>query len=279
MHNIKDIEKFAYEIRKVALKGIHNAGSGHPGGSFSGAEIIAALYSGIMRIDPQNPTWPDRDRFVLSKGHAGPLLFAALGSRGFFPLEECDNIRSITSKLQCTPSLTIEGCDMSAGSLGQGLSAAVGMALAGKADNRDYKVYTLMGDGEQNEGQIWEAVMTAAHYKLDNMVAFVDRNRVQMCGTVEEIMDTGDIGSKYEAFGWNVIEIDGHDVKQIVEAIEKADSVKGKPTAIIAYTTKGKGVSYMEGKYQWHGKAPGDEEYEIAIKELDDAIDRIGGKN
>lgn len=277
MKSVKDIKLMALNMRRQTLKGIHKVGSGHPGGCFSCAEIIAALYSGVMRIDPKNPKWSDRDRFVLSKGHAGPLLYTALAFNGFFPLEETENIRGITSKLQATPKPNVEGCDASAGSLGQGLSTAVGMALAGKADKKDYKVYALMGDGEQGEGQIWEAVMTAAHYRLNNLIGIVDQNRVQMCGTVEEILDTGDIGTKYEAFGWNVIRIDGHDVSQILAAFEKAAKVTDKPTAIIAETIKGKGVSFMEGKYQWHGGAPNDEEYEIAIKEIDAAIERVGG--
>jgi len=278
MDNIREIEKLAYKMRKDTLRGIYNAGSGHPGGNFSCAEIIATLYSGIMRVDPKNPKWQDRDRLVLSKGHAGPILFTALASNGFFPMKECENIRSITSKLQCTPSLKVEGCDASAGSLGQGLSTAVGMALAGKADNKDYRVFVLMGDGEQDEGQIWEAVMAAAHHKLDNLIGIVDNNQVQMCGTIKDILDTGDLGNKYAAFGWNVIRIDGHDVKQIKEAIEAADKEKSKPTIIIATTVKGKGVSYMEGKYQWHGAAPNEEEYKIAMGELDNVINALGGE-
>jgi len=278
MESINEIEKLAYKMRRETMRGIHNAGSGHPGGCFSCAEIIATLYSGIMKIDPKNPKWPDRDRFVLSKGHAGPILFTALAYSGFFPLKECENIRSLTGKLQCTPSPKVEGCDASSGSLGQGLSTAVGMALAGKADKKDYRVFILMGDGEQNEGQIWEAVMAAAHHKLNNLIGFIDNNEVQMCGTLKDILDTGDLGNKYAAFGWNVIRIDGHDVKQIKDAIEAAGKEKSRPTIIIAKTVKGKGVSYMEGKYQWHGASPTEEDTRIAMRELDDAINALGGE-
>jgi transketolase len=263
----------AVKIRKYGLEAIQAANSGHIGGSFSIAEILAVLYFDKMRIDTKNPRMPGRDRFVLSKGHCTPAAYAALAMRGFFPLEDLKTFRRIDSYLSGHIEMKhIPGVDMSAGSLGQGLSVAVGMALAGKLDKLDYKVYAITGDGEMQEGQIWEASMAAGHYKLDNLRLFVDNNRLQLDGPVEKIMSIYPLEDKFLAFGWNVLTIDGHDVGQISGALEDADKLEGKPTAIIAKTVKGKGVSVFENNVKFHGGRPSPEEYVKAYGELDAQI-------
>ena len=269
----------AANIRKMAIDAIHSAKSGHPGGSLSAADILAYLYMSEMNIDPKNPTDPNRDRFVLSKGHAAPGLYGALAERGFIPKEDITTLRKADSYLQGHPDMKgIPGVDMSTGSLGQGISAACGIALAGKLDNKDYRVYTILGDGECEEGQVWEAAMFAAHYKLDNLTAFLDFNGLQIDGDVRKVMNPTPFDKKFEAFNWNVIIIDGHDFEQIANAIEAAKACKGKPTMIIANTIKGKGVSYMENQAGWHGNAPSDEQYEIAKAELEQYIKSLGGE-
>lgn len=256
-------------IRRNIVSMIHAAQSGHPGGSLSAAEILASLYFGIMRVDPQNPQWEERDRFVLCKGHAAPVLYATLAERGFFPVEELSTLRRINSRLQGHPDMKgIPGVDMSTGSLGQGLSSANGMALAAKLDGKAWRVYALMGDGEQQEGQVWEAAMAAAHYKLDNVTAFVDFNGLQIDGCIDKVMSPLPLVDKWKAFGWHVISIDGHDVAAIIRAVAEAKETKGKPTVIIANTIKGKGVCAMENIADWHGKAPNQAELDTALKEL-----------
>lgn len=259
----------ARTLRKHIVKMITAAGSGHPGGSLSAVEIVTALYFRVMRVDPARPLWPDRDRFVLSKGHAAPLLYAALAERGFFSKDELLTLRRLGSRLQGHPDMKrTPGLDMSTGSLGQGLSTAVGMALAGKLDNRPYRVYVLTGDGETEEGQLWEAAMAAAHYRLDNLTVFVDHNRLQIDGPISEVMSPESIAEKFSAFNWNVIGIDGHDFGQIIDAVNSAASAVGRPTAIIAETVKGRGVSFMEGEADWHGKAPKSDQLKQALREL-----------
>lgn len=266
----KELLRTAYEIRKGAIKAVYGAASGHPGGSLSIAEILAYLYFEEMNIDPADPKKEDRDRFVLSKGHAAPGLYAALALRGFFPAEELDNLRQIDSILQGHPDMKhIPGIDMSTGSLGLGISAACGMALAAKYRKQDYRVWSIIGDGESEEGQVWEAAMFAAHYKLDNLAIFVDWNGLQIDGAVSDVMNPTPLDEKFRAFGWNVISIDAHDLNSIEAAAELAKATKGKPTAIIAKSVKGKGVSYMENEVSWHGAAPKTEQYEIAVAELD----------
>lgn len=266
----------AYKARKHAITGIYNAASGHPGGSLSIADILAVLYFEKMNIDPENPQMADRDRFVLSKGHCAPALYGILAERGYFPAELCADLRKTDSIMQGHPDMKgIPGVDMSTGSLGQGISAANGMALSAKLDNKDYKVYTILGDGEIEEGQVWEAAMFAAHYKLDNLVAFLDNNGLQIDGNIADVMNSNPIDKKFEAFNWNVITIDAHDYDQIRAAIDKAHATKGKPTIIIAKSIKGKGVSFMENQAAWHGSAPNAEQYEQAIKELDEAISQL----
>ncbi len=268
----------AANIRKMALEAIHSAKAGHPGGSLSAADILTYLYMSEMNIDPKNPKDPNRDRFVLSKGHAAPGLYGALAERGFIPKEDITTFRHAESYLQGHPDMKgVPGVDMSTGSLGQGISAACGIALAGKLDNKDYRVYTILGDGECEEGQVWEAAMFAAHYKLDNLTAFLDFNGLQIDGDIRKVMNPTPFDKKFEAFNWNVITIDGHDFEQIANAIEAAKACKDKPTIIIANTVKGKGVSYMENQAGWHGNAPNDEQYEIAIRELDQYIESLGG--
>lgn len=264
-----NLEKKGYEIRKLALEGIYNAGSGHPGGSLSEADILAVLYFDEMNLTDND----NRDRFVLSKGHACPGLYAALAIKGFFDKNEMKNLRQIDSFLEGHPSMhKVPGIDMSTGSLGQGLSVSNGMALAGKLDDKYYRVYAIIGDGEIEEGQIWEAAMTSAHYKLDNLCVFLDRNGLQIDGKTKDVMNSDSAIEKFKAFGWNVLEIDGHNISEIKDALKKAKETKGKPTMIVANTIKGKGVSYMENDYTWHGKAPNDEEYKKAIMELDNII-------
>ena len=263
------LEKKANNIRIGIIEGVYSAGCGHPGGSLSIADIMAYLYFDKMKVDEKNPKWEGRDRFVLSKGHTAPALYATLAERGFFPKEELKTLRKTESRLQGHPDMkNIPGVDMTTGSLGLGFSAACGMALSGKISDKDYRVYTIVGDGESEEGQVWEAAMFAAHYKLDNLCLFLDSNGLQIDGPVTEVMNPTPHDEKFRAFGWNVIVIDGHDFDEIENALEAAEKCKGKPTAIIAKTTKGKGVSYMENAVEWHGAAPKEEQYKIAIKEL-----------
>jgi transketolase len=248
--------------RLLALQCVYEAASGHPGGSMSCMDVLTVLYFGIMRIDPEDPQAPNRDRFVLSKGHCTPALYSVLAMRGFFPEEELHKFRSIHDHYSGHPDMVhVRGVDMSTGSLGQGISAAVGMALAGKMDGKSYRVYTILGDGEIEEGQTWEAAMSAAKYKLDNLCAVVDVNGLQIDGKTSDVMPSEPLDKKYEAFGWHVIKIDGHDYTAIVDAFHEAETVKGKPTVILAKTVKGKGISYMENNAGWHGKAPSAEEY------------------
>jgi transketolase len=259
----------ACKIRKHIVEMLTEAKSGHPGGSLSSAEILTVLYFDEMRINTEDIHWADRDRFVLSKGHAAPVLYATLAERGYFPVEELMKLRKTGAMLQGHPDMKgTPGVDMSTGSLGQGLSVANGMALAGKLDKKDYRVYALLGDGELEEGQIWEAAMGAAHYKLDNLTAFVDHNKLQIDGPVAAIMNPEPIADKFKAFGWNVLAIDGHDMAQIKDAIEKAKQTKGMPTVIVAETVKGKGVSFMENQVGWHGTAPNREQCNSALCEL-----------
>ena len=259
----------ARKIRIGIIEGTHAAKSGHPGGSLSIADIMAYLYFEEMNIDPQNPSMENRDRFVLSKGHCAPALYAALANRGFFPVEELTTLRKIGSRLQGHPDMTLTpGVDMSAGSLGLGISSAAGMALAAKIDGKPYRVYTAVGDGESEEGQVWEACMFAAHYKLDNLCVIIDWNGLQIDGPVAEVMNPTPHDEKFRAFGWHVISINAHDFSEIEAALNEAKTVKGKPTAIIMKSTKGKGVSYMENKCEWHGQAPKTDLYEVAIADL-----------
>ena len=265
----QQLAKIAARIRLDILDQTHAAGSGHPGGSLSIADIITYLYFCEMRVDPQNPKCPTRDRFVLSKGHTAPALYGALAEKGFFAREELLGLRKIHSFLQGHPDMKgTPGVDMSPGSLGLGVSTACGMALAAKIDGLDYRTYTMLGDGESEEGQVWEAMMFAAHYKLDNLVVMIDWNGLQIDGPVTEIMNPTPHDKKLEAFGFHVMVVDGHDFDEIEKAFEKAKTVKGKPTAIIFKTTKGKGVSFMENKVDWHGVAPNDEQYEKAVAEI-----------
>ena len=271
MNNL-ELEKMANEIRKDIVTAVHSAKSGHPGGSLSSADIFTYLYFEEMNVDPANPKWEDRDRFVLSKGHVAPGLYSTLAEKGYFPKEDLKTLRHTGSYLQGHPDMKhIPGIDMSSGSLGQGVSVAVGMAAAGKYDKKDYRVYTLTGDGEIQEGQIWEAAMWAGHRKLDNLVVIVHNNNLQIDGSVEDVCSPYPIDKKFEAFNFHVINIDGNDFDQIRAAFKEARETKGMPTAIIAKTVKGKGVSFMENAAGWHGKAPNDEEYEIAMADLEKA--------
>jgi transketolase len=266
LNNLKNI---AAKIRLGALEGVHAAASGHPGGSLSIADIMAYLYFEEMNVKADDPKWADRDRFVLSKGHTAPALYATLALKGFFPESELATLRQVDSFLQGHPDMKgTPGVDMSTGSLGLGISTACGMALAAKIDGKDYRTYTIVGDGESEEGQVWEAAMFAAHYKLDNLCVIIDWNGLQIDGTVEEVMNPTPHDKKLEAFGFHVISIDGHDFDQIEAAFAEAKATKGKPTAIIAKTVKGKGVSYMENQVGWHGSAPNDEQYEKAVAEI-----------
>ena len=270
--NKLELMKTANEIRKGIVTALHSAKAGHPGGSLSATEIFTYLYFEEMNVDPKNPKKADRDRFVLSKGHTAPGLYSTLAQKGLFPKEDLVTLRHTGSYLQGHPDMKhIPGVDMSSGSLGQGISAAVGMAIAGKLDNADYRVYTLLGDGEIQEGQVWEASMLAAHRKLDNLVVIVDNNNLQIDGEITEVNSPYPIDKKFEAFNFHVINIDGNDFDQIDAAFKEAKTVKGQPTAIIAKTVKGKGVSFMENQVGWHGKAPNDEEYKIAMEELEKA--------
>ena len=270
--NKLELMKTANEIRKGIVTALHSAKAGHPGGSLSATEIFTYLYFEEMNVDPKDPKKADRDRFVLSKGHTAPGLYSTLAQKGFFPKEDLVTLRHTGSYLQGHPDMKhIPGVDMSSGSLGQGISAAVGMEIAGKLDNADYRVYTLLGDGEIQEGQVWEASMLAAHRKLDNLVVIVDNNNLQIDGAITEVNSPYPIDKKFEAFNFHVINIDGNDFDQIDAAFKEAKTVKGQPTAIIAKTVKGKGVSFMENQVGWHGKAPNDEEYKIAMEELEKA--------
>ena len=256
-------------LRIEVVKMIHRAGSGHPGGSLSAAEIVTALYFHQLRIDPAHPDWPERDRFILSKGHAAPLLYAALAHRGFFPREELATLRQIDSRLQGHPDrLRTPGVEMTAGVLGHGLSIGVGLALAGRLDGASYRTYVLLGDGEIQAGVIWEGAMAAAKYQLDQLTAILDYNGVQLDGPVHEIMPLQPVADKWRAFDWHVIQIDGHNMGQILDALGEVQNIHGRPTIIVAHTTKGKGVSYMENRSAWHGRAPSDEELRIALAEL-----------
>ena len=267
--NIEDLKQKAKEIRKDIIEEVYNAKSGHPGGSLSIADIMAVLYFNELRIDEKNPRWEDRDRVVLSKGHCSPALYAALAERGFFSKETLKSFRKIDSNLQGHPDLNkVQGVDMTSGSLGQGLSVANGMAISAKMDNKDYRVYVILGDGEIEEGQVWEAAMTANKYKLDNLCVIVDNNNLQIDGTIEEVMSSYPIDEKFKSFGFNVLNIDGNNIEEIINAFESAKKTKDKPTCIIAKTIKGKGISFMEDKAEWHGKAPNEEQYNEAMKSL-----------
>jgi transketolase len=264
-----ELAERARKIRGHIIRMLASSGSGHPGGSLSAADILSVLYFHRMKIDPKAPQCPDRDRFVLSKGHAAPVIYAALAEAGFFPQDKLASLRKFGSILQGHPDMKkVPGVDMSTGSLGQGLSAANGMALAGKLDKKDYRVYVLIGDGETEEGQIWEAAMTSVHYKLDNLTAFLDYNHLQIDGTIEDVKSNTNPVGKFTAFGWHVLEVDGHDPDAIDRAIGEALTVKGKPTMIVAHTVKGKGVSFMENQAGWHGTAPKPEEAAKALMEL-----------
>ncbi len=273
---LQELSRLATRIRIGVIESTHAAGAGHPGGSLSIADIMAYLYFEEMNVDPAKEKDADRDRFVLSKGHTAPALYSALALKGFFPFEELKTLRQHDSRLQGHPDMKgIPGVDMSTGSLGMGISAACGMALAAKLDNKDYRVYTVIGDGESEEGQVWEASMFANHYKLDNLCVILDYNKLQIDGPVAEVIGPAPFEPKLEAFGYNVIAIDGHDFDQIEDAFKKARECKGRPTAIVAYTTKGKGVSFMEDKVNWHGSAPKDPDYEIAMNELNARLDEL----
>ena len=279
MENL-ELQKMANEVRKGIVTAVHGAKAGHPGGSLSAADIFTYLYFEEMNIDPKDPKKADRDRFVLSKGHTAPGLYSVLANRGYFPVADLPTLRHLGSYLQGHPCMQeTPGVDMSSGSLGQGISAAVGMALAGKMDNKDYRVYTLLGDGEIQEGQVWEASMFAGHRKLDNLVVIVDNNGLQIDGKIDDVCSPYPIDKKFEAFNFHVINIDGNDFDQIRAAFKEARTTKGMPTAIIAKTVKGKGVSYMENNAGWHGKAPNDDEYKIAMDDLEKIAKELGGAN
>lgn len=274
-----ELSIIANKVRKHALTGVHSAQSGHPGGSLSIADVLTLLYFEVMKNDPKNPKDADRDRFVLSKGHTAPALYGTLAERGYFPTEDIVGLRHIDSYLQGHPDMTkVPGVDMSTGSLGQGVSTACGMALAAKLDKKDYRVYSILGDGELEEGQVWEAAMFAAHYKLDNLTIFVDNNGLQIDGDITKVMNPTPIDAKFEAFGWNVIIADAHNYNELMDAINAAKACKDKPTAVIMKSVKGKNVSFMENNAGWHGAAPNDEQYAQAIAELDEKIAELEAK-
>ena len=278
--NKLELQKTANEVRKGIVTAVHGAKAGHPGGSLSAADIFTYLYFEEMNIDPKDPKKADRDRFVLSKGHTAPGLYSALANRGYFPVEDLPTLRHLGSYLQGHPCMQeTPGVDMSSGSLGQGISSAVGMALAAKLDNKSYRTYTLLGDGEIHEGQVWEAAMFAGHRKLDNLVVIVDNNGLQIDGKIDDVCSPYPIDKKFEAFNFHVINIDGNDFDQIDAAFKEAKATKGMPTAIIAKTVKGKGVSFMENNAGWHGKAPNDEEYATAMADLEKIGKELGGAN
>ncbi len=267
--NVEELQKISKEIRKGIIEAVYSNKSGHPGGSLSIADIMTVLYFKEMDIDPRNPKDQNRDRLVLSKGHCAPALYSALSNRGFFDTQELQTLRNIESRLQGHPDMKkIAGVDMTTGSLGQGLSSANGMAIAGKLDKKDYRVYCILGDGEIEEGQIWEAAMASNKYKLDNLCVIVDNNNLQIDGTIEEVMSSYPIDEKFRSFGFQIINIDGHNIQEIIDAFDVAKNIKDKPTCIIAKTVKGKGVSFMENKAEWHGKAPNEEQYRQAMEEL-----------
>ena len=267
--SLPEMAVVAKRLRRHIISMIGKAGSGHPGGSLSAVEIVTALYFGCLRHNPEDPCWSDRDRFILSKGHAAPVLYAVLAECGYFPLEELSTLRQLDSRLQGhTDCRLTAGVEMSAGSLGQGVSFAIGVALAGRLNQQQYRVYVLLGDGECDEGQVWEAAMAAAHFKLDNLVAIVDNNGLQIDGWNRDVMNLAPFGEKWQAFGWQVIEVDGHELPSLIDAFGRAKLIKGQPTVIIAHTVKGKGVSFMENNPDFHGKAPTAVEVEIALKEL-----------
>lgn len=266
---LQELENKARSIRAEIIEMLAEAGSGHPGGSLSAVEIVTALYFHVMRIRPEEPDWPERDRFVLSKGHAAPLLYAALAEKGFFPKDELLTLRKLGSRLQGHPAYgKLPGVEASTGSLGQGLSIGLGMALAGKIDKRSYRVYVLLGDGESEEGQIWEAAMAAAHYRADNLTAILDYNGLQIDGPIADVLSPLPFPEKWRSFGWEVRDVDGHDFEELLDAFEWAKGVRGRPSVIIAKTVKGKGVSFMENAVDWHGKAPSKEQAEQAIAEI-----------
>lgn len=270
---VTELSIIANKVRKNALTAVYNAASGHPGGSLSIADVLTLLYFEVMNVDPKNPKMENRDRFVLSKGHTAPALYGVLAERGFIPVEDVATFRHIDSYLQGHPDMNkVPGVDMSTGSLGQGVSVAGGMALAAKLDNKDYRVYSILGDGELEEGQVWEQAMFAAHYKLDNFTIFIDNNGLQIDGDITKVMNPTPIDEKFKAFGWNVIVTDAHDFNKLLDAINEAKATKGNPTAIIMKSVKGKNVSFMENNPAWHGAAPKKDEYEQAIKELDEII-------
>lgn len=270
---VKDLKVTANNIRKSIIEEVYSAASGHPGGSLSAADILTVLYFYQMNIDPKDPKNENRDRFVLSKGHASPVLYATLAERGYFSKKELKSFRKLGSMLQGHPDMKgVPGVDMSTGSLGQGLSAANGMALASKIDSKGYRVYALLGDGEIEEGQIWEAAMTSSHYKLDNLCVIVDNNNLQIDGSVDNVMNVYPIDEKFRSFGFEVFTVDGNNIDELIAVFEKAKTVKGKPTAIVAKTVKGKGVSFMENQVGWHGKAPKEEEYNQAMEELNSNV-------
>ena len=272
----KQLEITATKVRMGIIEGVYNAKSGHPGGSLSVADTLTYLYNAVMNVDPANPEMEDRDRLVLSKGHTAPALYSVLANRGFFPVEELKTLRHIDSRLQGHPVRNkVPGVDMSTGSLGQGISAACGMALSGKISNETYKVYAILGDGEIEEGQVWEAAMFAAHYGLDNLVAVVDNNGLQIDGKISEVMSPYPIDEKFAAFGWHVITIDGHDFDAIEKAFREAERVANQPTVIIQKSVKGKGVSFMENQVSWHGAAPNEEQYKQAMAELQAKLDEL----
>lgn len=267
--DIKLLKDKAKQIRRLIIKMLAQAGSGHPGGSLSAADIITCLYFKVMRYNPKEPNWPERDRFHMSKGHCCPALYAALSEAGYFPLEHLWTLRKLGSLLQGHPDRRTPGVEVASGSLGQGLSVALGMALSGRIDKKNYRVYCLMGDGEIQEGNIWEAAMACAHYKCDSLCAILDYNGFQIDGCIKEIMNLEPLVDKWRSFGWHTIEIDGHNIKEILNALEEAKTIKGKPSIIIAHTIKGKGVSFMENVLDFHGRAPTKEEAEKALKELE----------
>lgn len=278
--NTNELQKTATDIRLGIIEAVFGAKSGHPGGALSSADILACLYFSELNINPKKPDMKDRDRFVLSKGHSCPGLYSALAHRGYFPVDLLKTFRHTDSILQGHPDMKyIKGIDMSSGSLGQGFSCACGMALSAKISNMNYRTYALLGDGESQEGQVWEAIMFAAHYKLDNLCLIIDNNGLQIDGKVKDVMNTMPYASKLKAFGWNVIGIDGHNIEEILNAFAKAKETKNKPTAIIAKTIKGKGVSFMENQASWHGKAPNEEQYNQAIAELKAYKESLEGGN
>lgn len=274
---LQELSIQATKARLLAVKMVHDAASGHPGGSLSCMDVLTTLYFDVMHVDPNQPQDPDRDRFVMSKGHCSPAVYSVLALRGFFPEEDLKMFRSIDGHMSGHVEMHVPGVDMSTGSLGQGISAAVGMALGGKYNKKNYRVYAIMGDGEIAEGQVWEAMLTAAKFKLDNLCAVVDVNGLQIDGKTEDVMPTEPLDQKFEAFGWHVIKIDGHDYEAIENAFAEAESIKGKPTMILAKTIKGKGVSFMENDAGWHGKAPNDEQYTQAKAELEARLQELEG--